>query len=1072
MQNYHFISYSWDDAGEFAERLYDTLLKDRPPIQVWMDKHDGQPGEFWDTQVDEAIRACNSLLFIMTRSSVDDQSVCHQEWFHALQYKKPVIPILFHPDAKMPFLIGSRIYIDFSNEDEFESALDKLRKRLQGLDSPEGILQTLQDRLADTQRDLHRAINPQQKKRLESEIAELGDQIAHQKVVVNDPKGAAKKVEESISVGMEQERQPRKKISDTIRTKFINPPPVVAPSYFQNRFDETKLIGKFLKDDALRLMTVVGRGGIGKTALVCRLLRALENGFLPDDSGALTADGIVYLSAIGSHRVNFPNLYTDLRRLLPDELSDKLDEIYKDPQISIESKMQTLLEAFPHGRTILLLDNFEDVVDPETRNINDTELSNALNALLNLPQHAVKVILTTRIAPKNLALVQPGRQTRIDLDQGLESPFAENILREMDADGKIGLKSASNELLNKARQRTRGYPRALEALFAILSVDRDTTLEEILDDAEKQLPENVVNALIGEAFSRLDSTAQKVMQALAIYGRPVPPFAIDFLLKPFILGVNATPVLNRLVNMQFARKEAGRYYLHPLDRDYALSRIPRGEALDRDADENELPFTQIALFYRGANYFREIRTPSENWNSIADLAPQLAEFDLRFAGEEYDSAANILLKIDFKYLTKWGNYVLVADLHERLTGKLQNDETKQGCLHSLGWIYYAIGPIEKALTYFQDALELAHKTNDRQAEGHTLVALGQYYIRQFQSYLAKDYFNRARVIAKEIKDKELEGKCIHNLGDVHCDLGEVSQAIKCYEQAGEIARETKDRGSEGNNLAFLGDYLRELGQTTRAIEYCEEALDILREANVRNREVVCLGFLGRCFQDKGDTARAIEYFEQAMEIANELRYRLYQPAHIISIGELYVDQGELDKALKQFEYAIQIADKYGDDGDKIIARSNLAIAHLFCGNLSEAKISIGDAFRLFDERKIWYNLKVILGIIAMRQGDSNIAQEAFEAVIIDTEKELSITDEIYMDYDFKAISCCGLALCKGGKDYVRKAKEAYHAARKITKDAGTVRRVLRLFDALAVADTKGILKEVRPVITGSKHQFI
>ena len=235
----------------------------------------------------------------------------------------------------MPFLLEPRLYIDFTGE--FEPALDKLCKHLQWLDSPEGIPQTLQDRLSDTQRNLQRATNPQQKIRKESEIAELKDQIAHQEVVVSDPKGAAKKVEESITVGIEQERQPRKKISDTTRTKFINPPPVVAPSYFQNRFDETKLIGKFLKDDALRLMTVVGRGGIGKTALVCRLLRALENGCLPDDGGELTVDGIVYLSAIGSHRVNFPNLYPDLCRLLPNELSDKLDEIYKDPQINMKS---------------------------------------------------------------------------------------------------------------------------------------------------------------------------------------------------------------------------------------------------------------------------------------------------------------------------------------------------------------------------------------------------------------------------------------------------------------------------------------------------------------------------------------------------------------------------------------------------------------------------------------------------------------------------------------------------------------------------------------------------------------
>ena len=35
---------------------------------------------------------------------------------------------------------------------------------------------------------------------------------------------------------------------------------------------------------------------------------------------------------------------------------------------------------------------------------------------------------------------------------------------------------------------------------------------------------------MGEAFNRLDTNAQKVMQALAVYNRPVTPAAVDYLL--------------------------------------------------------------------------------------------------------------------------------------------------------------------------------------------------------------------------------------------------------------------------------------------------------------------------------------------------------------------------------------------------------------------------------------------------------------------------------------------------------------------------------------------------------------
>ena len=144
------------------------------------------------------------------------------------------------------------------------------------------------------------------------------------------------------------------------------------------------------------------------------------------------------------------------------------------------------------------------------------------------------------------------------------------------------------------------------------------------------LPDNVVKEVVGEAFSRLDPTAQRLMQALAIYRRPVTPAAVDYLLQPFLAGVNSAPILGRLVNMQFARKESGRYYLHPVDLAYALSRIERGNEFDRRFDP--LPFTQFALWHCAANYFKQTRSPRETWKKLDDLAPQLAEFELCFAG--------------------------------------------------------------------------------------------------------------------------------------------------------------------------------------------------------------------------------------------------------------------------------------------------------------------------------------------------------------------------------------------------------------------------------------------------------
>jgi tetratricopeptide (TPR) repeat protein len=1039
MTDHCLISYSGADGLEFASRLADELQGQHPFIKTWLDKRElsASSPEDWDDQIANAIKSCKCVVFVMTVDSTAEGSVCKDEWTWALKYKKPVITLRQDRIAEIPFRLSNHQHVDFS--EDFDVGIAQLRTAIKRLDSPEGILDQLRRRLAAANRDLRRA-KDEDKLRIQAEIDELKKQIETQQKIVDDPQAAEEQTKKSIEAGLERERKPEKPVAAKTETKFINPPPGIAPTYFQDREVENKEVVKFLNNDSQRMITIIGRGGVGKTAMVCRLLKGLEGGELPDDLGEMKVDGIVYLSESGSHRVNFANIYYDLCKLLPSEVAQELDAVYKNPQASTESKMRALLEKFGGERVALLLDNFEPLVDTETFAIRDAELDEALRAFLNGTHTAVNIVITTRVAPRTLNLLQPGRQRGLTLDEGLESPYAENILREMDSDGRMGLKSASDDLLSRARERTRGYPRALEALFAILASDRYTTLEELLD---MPTPENVVEALVGEAFNRLDTNAQKVIQALAVYNRPVPPAAVDYLLTLHLPTIDSAPILQRLANMHFARKESGKFYLHPVDREFAFGLLAKGDEIAfanpkqaqlygslgmQPSRKERNDFTRIGLTDRAADYFAQARKPRAEWKKLEDLAAQLAEFDLRYAADDYDTAASVLDDIDFDYLFLWGHFHLLIQMREKLQTKIRDIDIVRNSTGSLGNAYLSIGKTREAINNFETALKMAKLSNNPYAEVVWLNSLGLALI----------------------------------------DLGEARKAIEFYEEALVIAHEIGNRQAEESTLGNLGGAYKYLGDTRKAIEYQEQALTIDREIGDRRGEAADLGNLGNRYEELGESYKAIEFYQQSLVIARDIGDRLSESINLVNAGLVYLSLGDHKKAEESHRQAIQIADEILYPEVQQEARWGLANAYLFQNDLVNARATIEAALQ-YDMPKINHKASALHGIIALRQGDGSTASEAFTRSIVQAVEILAKTPDYYDALDAKGLALCGLALCDG-EQHIPAALETFRAARKIAPHAGIVERVLRLFEELVKCDEEGVLGEVRKAAEGSEIQ--
>ncbi|HEX8294380.1 MAG TPA: tetratricopeptide repeat protein, partial [Pyrinomonadaceae bacterium] len=401
-------------------------------------------------------------------------------------------------------------------------------------------------------------------------------------------------------------------------------------------------------------------------------------------------------------------------------------------------------------------------------------------------------------------------------------------------------------------------------------------------------PDTVVHGLVGEAFSRLDPAAQQVMQALAVYGHPVTAAALDYLSQPHLPGIDSAPVLKRLVNMQFARREKGHYYLHPVDRIYALSRIPRGEPSDRlkRAEPGGVfflpdeviriervvpPYTQFALLHRAAEYFKRSGLPREDWKTIEDLAPQLAEFNLRCEGEDYDTAAYVLLTFT-DHLHSWGFYRQLMEMHERVKGRLSDSNLEASIVGGLGSVYWRTGHVQNAIGCYEKALKLERDNKNRAGEEAWLGNLGNCYSDMGQIAEAIRYYEEASVIAREIGDREGEGIAAANVAEVLVDEKRYVEAIQKAMEGVKIGEDINRPmlGSFGNRyLALARLYDGDLAGARAAIETAR----LYDEPS--NYEYV-LSLLGVIAFKQGDVSAAKEAYRQAVAQAEAMLARSAQ----------------------------------------------------------------------------------------------------------------------------------------------------------------------------------------------------
>jgi tetratricopeptide (TPR) repeat protein len=451
----------------------------------------------------------------------------------------------------------------------------------------------------------------------------------------------------------------------------------------------------------------------------------------------------------------------------------------------------------------------------------------------------------------------------VPIDHGLPEDDATDLLRGLDHEGLLGLRDAPEAELRWGVQRVHGVPRALGAIASILSNDPTLTHRRLVAD-DLLFEGEVLENLVAEQYRRLTAPQRVVVEALAIFGHPVPEVAVRYLLAPFDAQLDIRAVLSVLVRAMTVRfdRETDAYDLHPLDQAYAYARIPlTGELYTRDS-----------LHRRAANYFELLPTPAHA-KDVADVEPSLKARAHYFRIGEFNRAGE-LASVSTRVLLRCGHYSTV----ERILD--ESLETARGAT-------LASAHLGKA--------SIAGLRNDWSG--------------------AIQHNRKAIEILQPLpheRDRRLLGIATSNMAYAYCRLPDFARAEEACREGLDLAAELSDEWLEGKITGLLalaslltGNYDRVVELTLRCLELHER--HPLVEAGTSPAHA--LDILGMAHVARAEFDQALARFEQSLDLRETLHSKFGLGHSYHNVALVYHALGDLDRAMHELERSLAIREE-------------------------------------------------------------------------------------------------------------------------------------------------------------------
>lgn len=313
-------------------------------------------------------------------------------------------------------------------------------------------------------------------------------------------------------------------------------------------------------------------------------------------------------------------------------------------------------------------------------------------------------------------------------------------------------------------------------------------------------------------------------------------------------------------------------------------------------------------------------------------------------------------------------------------------------LRGLANLYRLAGDSINAVKFYDTALAIQRRLNDRAGEAHTLFELGR---ASASPQKAVEYYEQAVPIFREIKNRQGEANALYSAGIAFARMGKMRDALKFYQEALPIMRAENDRVGEGQTLNAMGGANEVLGDYDEALALYRQAETIRRESGDQLRLAVTLNNMGVVYDNQGDWQSARKSYDEALAIytsrlnqglkscgreTSEQTVRACDAAAsaLDNIGELYNSLGDPQTALAKFEESLPIRDALKQGRGQGTTRMRICYSNYLQGKPQDALKHCEQAAQFLRAAKDDYWLATTYMFMGMSHAALNESEKALD----------------------------------------------------------------------------------------------